>query len=128
MGNVLSGLLPPSSDVGAEGLQRVVTAAAMAFVSTTIDDFVVIVYFMSRAEKRLASRAGSDVNASQRGQTRLQAYGVICVGVVRACVYVCVCVCMCVYVCVCVCMYVYVWPPLHLNPFMCPSLSLYSQH
>ncbi len=40
-----------------EQANKVLLASALAFISTTIDDFVVIVYFMSRAESRLAKAA-----------------------------------------------------------------------
>ncbi len=40
-----------------EQANKVLLASALAFLSTTIDDFVVIVFFMSRAESRLAKAA-----------------------------------------------------------------------
>ena len=87
MGSVFSDLVPSGDDLNADGLTRVAAAAAMAFISTTVDDFIVIMYCMSRAEKSLAKNAararhlGTD-GTSRQYQTRVEAYCSIGAGVV----------------------------------------------
>jgi cadmium resistance protein CadD (predicted permease) len=74
-----------------KGDQSIVIASIVAFVSTTVDDFIVIMYFFSRAETRMALAAGNDHASkvedgfSQRSDgnsNRIQSYSMIAVGVI----------------------------------------------
>lgn len=59
--------------------QKVMIASALAFLSTTIDDFVVIIYFMCRAETRLAKAQLLNIEPEL---SHTESYFVIFLGVV----------------------------------------------
>ena len=79
MAEAISDAAVAESDAEGLSYQKVMVASALAFLSTTIDDFVVIVYFMCRAETRLAKaiRLNTEPELS-----RTESYFVIFLGVV----------------------------------------------
>ena len=64
------------------GINSVIVASIVAFVSTTVDDFVVIVYFMSRAEKRhMRAQSVDRINVHKSRMSRSKEYASIACGV-----------------------------------------------